>query len=111
MKILGIDIGFGFTKATNGRDTLVFKSLFGDASDLQFWMDFGPQGISDFFNVTIDGRSYFIGDLAEQQSNVLNFTLDQEKLITFEIENADSAALLTTDDGYGYVVMPLARDR
>ena len=81
MKILGIDIGFGFTKATNGNDTLVFKSLFGDASDLQFWMDFGPQGISDFFNVTIDGRSYFIGDLAEQQSNVLNFTLDQEKLI------------------------------
>ena len=81
MKILGIDIGFGFTKATNGKDTLVFKSLFGDASDLQFWMDFGPHGISDFFNVTIDGRSYFIGDLAEQQSNVLNFTLDQEKLI------------------------------
>jgi plasmid segregation protein ParM len=81
MKVLGIDIGFGFTKATNGRDTMVFKSLFGDASDLQFWMDFGPQGISDFFNVTIDGRSYFIGDLAEQQSNVLNFTLDQEKLI------------------------------
>ena len=81
MKILGIDIGFGFTKATNGKDTLVFKSLFGDASDLQFWMDFGPQGLSDFFNVTIDGRSYFIGDLAEQQSNVLNFTLDQEKLI------------------------------
>ena len=81
MKVLGIDIGFGFTKATNGKDTLVFKSLFGDASDLQFWMDFGPHGISDFFNVTIDGRSYFIGDLAEQQSNVLNFTLDQEKLI------------------------------
>ena len=37
--------------------------------------------------------------------------LDPEKVITFEIENADSAALLSTDDGYGYVVMPLARDR
>ncbi len=37
--------------------------------------------------------------------------LDPEKMIAFEIENADSAALLTTDDGYGYVVMPLARDR
>ena len=37
--------------------------------------------------------------------------LDPEKVINFEIENADSAALLTTDDGYGYVVMPLARDR
>ncbi len=37
--------------------------------------------------------------------------LDPEKVITVEIENADSAALLTTDDGYGYVVMPLATDR
>lgn len=82
MKILGVDIGFGFTKATNGMDTLIFKSIFGDASDLQFWMDFGDQALTDFFHVTIDGKSYFIGDLAEQQSNVLNFTLDQEKLIS-----------------------------
>ena len=37
--------------------------------------------------------------------------LDAEKTLTFDIENTDSAALLTTDDGYGYVVMPLARDR
>jgi plasmid segregation protein ParM len=32
--------------------------------------------------VTIDGKSYFVGDLAEQQSSVLHFTLDQERLIT-----------------------------
>ncbi len=82
MEVLGIDIGFGFTKATNGRDTLIFKSLFGDATDLQFWMDFGAPSLADYFHVTIDGRSYFIGDLAEQQSTVLNFTLDQEKLIS-----------------------------
>ena len=82
MKILGIDIGFGFTKATNGTDTMVFKSIFGDASDLQFWMDFGDKMPTDFFHVTVDGKSYFIGELAEQQSQVLNFTLDQEKLIT-----------------------------
>lgn len=37
--------------------------------------------------------------------------LDPEKTLTFDLENTDSAALLTTDDGYGYVVMPLARDR
>ena len=82
MKVLGIDIGFGFTKATNGTDTMVFKSIFGDASELQFWMDLGDNLSSDFFHVTVDGKSYFIGELAEQQSQVLNFTLDQEKLIT-----------------------------
>jgi DNA polymerase-3 subunit beta len=37
--------------------------------------------------------------------------LDAEKTFTFDMESTDSAAVLTTDDGYGYVVMPLARDR
>ena len=37
--------------------------------------------------------------------------LDPEKVITFEIENSESAAVLSTDDGYRYVIMPLARER
>ena len=28
-----------------------------------------------------------------------------------EIKDAKSAAVCTTDDGYGYVIMPMARDR
>ena len=81
MQVLGIDIGFGFTKATNGKDTLIFKSLFGEAADLHFWADFGREAPTDHIHVTIDGESYFVGDLAEQQSSVLHFTLDQERLI------------------------------
>jgi plasmid segregation protein ParM len=82
MEVLGIDIGFGFTKATNGKDTVIFKSIFGDVSEIQFWADFGDSAATDHIHVSIDGKSYFIGDLAEQQSAVTNFTLDQEKLIT-----------------------------
>ena len=82
MHVLGIDIGFGFTKATNGNDTFIFKSIFGEDADIQFWADFGEDTPTDHIHVTIDGKSYFIGDLAEQQSSVLHFTLDQEKLIT-----------------------------
>ncbi len=82
MQVLGIDIGFGFTKATNGKDTFIFKSIFGEDADIQFWADFGKDTPTDHIHVTIDGKSYFIGDLAEQQSSVLHFTLDQEKLIT-----------------------------
>jgi plasmid segregation protein ParM len=82
MEVLGIDIGFGFTKATNGKETFIFKSIFGDASEIQFWADFGDSTPTDHIHVTVDGKSYFVGDLAEQQSNVLNFTLDQERLIT-----------------------------
>jgi len=82
MKILGIDIGFGFTKATNGNDFVIFKSLFGEATDIQFRMSIGNVSFVDNLHVTIDDQSYFIGDFAEQQSNVLQFTLDQEKLLT-----------------------------
>jgi plasmid segregation protein ParM len=82
MEVLGIDIGFGFTKATDGRETIIFKSIFGDASEIQFWADFGDSSPTDHIHVSIDGKSYFVGDLAEQQSSVLNFTLDQERLIS-----------------------------
>jgi plasmid segregation protein ParM len=34
MEVLGIDIGFGFTKATNGKETMIFKSIFGDAAEI-----------------------------------------------------------------------------
>ncbi|MDZ4819714.1 MAG: DNA polymerase III subunit beta [Planctomycetota bacterium] len=37
--------------------------------------------------------------------------LDADRTFTLEIENADRAAVCSTDDGYGYVIMPLARER
>ena len=36
METLGIDIGFGFTKATDGKRDLVFKSVLGESTDIQF---------------------------------------------------------------------------
>jgi DNA polymerase-3 subunit beta len=38
-------------------------------------------------------------------------TLDPAKTFTLELKDSDSAAVCHTDDGYGYVIMPLARDR
>ncbi len=37
--------------------------------------------------------------------------LDASKTFKFEAQNGESAAVCSTDDGYGYVIMPLARDR
>jgi len=54
MQILGIDIGFGFTKATSGTDTIIFKSLLGDAGEIQYWADFGDSRPADHIHVTID---------------------------------------------------------
>ncbi|MBL0714038.1 MAG: ParM/StbA family protein [Desulfosarcina sp.] len=82
MQIIGIDVGFGFTKATNGQESVIFKSIYGDATDIQFWVDFQERSLTEYFHVTLDGKSYFIGDLAEQQSDAVAFTLDQERMIT-----------------------------
>jgi DNA polymerase-3 subunit beta len=50
--------------------------------------------------VTLDPR--FVSDFLR--------VLDPGKLFTFEIKDAESAVVCSTDDGYGYVIMPLARD-
>ena len=83
MQVLGLDIGFGFTKATNGRESLTFKSIFGEASDIQFREQFlGQSGADEQLHVEIDGTGYFVGEFAERQSNVRSFTLDQDQLVS-----------------------------
>jgi len=84
VEILGIDIGFGFTKATNGKQSLVFKSVLGEATEIQFRDEMiAPVVVDDkHLQIEVDGKSYFVGDLAERQSNVRYFTLDQAQFIS-----------------------------
>ncbi len=78
MEILAIDIGFGFTKASTGTKSLVFKSILGDANDIQFKGGILADGTpDDHIQIEVDGQSYFIGELAERQSEARSFTLDQ----------------------------------
>ncbi len=51
--------------------------------------------------ITLDPR--FVSDFLK--------VLDTEKTFQIDLQDSDSAAVCTTDDGYGYVIMPLARDR
>ncbi|MGB0721549.1 MAG: hypothetical protein ACPGU7_04050 [Gammaproteobacteria bacterium] len=83
MAVVAIDIGFGFTKATNGRESLVFKSVLGEATDIQYresMLDEDRRG--EHLHVELDGRNLFVGDLAERQSNVRSFTLDQNQFVS-----------------------------
>ncbi|MDF1579389.1 MAG: ParM/StbA family protein [Desulfuromonadales bacterium] len=83
MDILGIDIGFGFTKATNGRDTLIYKSVFGEAKELQFQEQIlAGSAAQEHLQIEVDGASFFVGELAERQSDVRFFTLDQDQFVT-----------------------------
>ena len=83
VEIVGIDIGFGFTKATNGRDVVVFKSIFGEAAEIQYREQLlEPSGGEDHLHLEVDGKPCFVGELAERQSNVRSFTLDQNQFVT-----------------------------
>ncbi len=83
MDILGIDIGFGFTKAASSKETLVFKSVLGEATEIQFRENslIGAPS-EDHLQIEVDGKSFFLGELAERQSNVRFFTLDQAQFLT-----------------------------
>lgn len=82
MELLGVDIGFGFTKLTNGKDSLIFKSVLGEATEIQFQEKILSDGGDDHLQIEVDGKSYFMGDLAERQSTVRFFTLDQDQFVT-----------------------------
>ncbi len=82
MEVAGIDIGFGFTKATNGKEFVLFKSILGEAADIQFSLPIVKSETGRCMHVALDGQSYFVGDFAEQHSNTRQFTLDQEKLLS-----------------------------
>jgi plasmid segregation protein ParM len=89
VQILGIDLGFGFTKATDGQRTLVVKSVIGEAEQ-----QFGGRVVDaprdeEHLHLELEDRSVFVGDLAERQSSLRSFTLDQERFI------AESARPLT----------------
>lgn len=82
MEVLGIDVGFGFTKAINQKKSVIFKSLIGESTDIQFKANIGENSYASNLHVSIGDRSFFIGNFAEQQSNVRQYTLDQDKLMT-----------------------------
>ena len=87
----GVDFNFqGGTLVLSGRAAEAGQSrvelpISYDGPELSITLD--PRYISDFLKV-----------------------LDPEKVITMELKDAESAAVCVTDDGYGYVIMPLARD-
>jgi DNA polymerase III subunit beta len=87
----GVDFTFGGGKivlAGHGAElgeSQVELPIAYDGADVGITLD--PRYLSDFLKV-----------------------LGPEKTFTVELRNAESAAVCTTDDGYAYVIMPLARE-
>ncbi len=82
MQVLGIDLGFGFTKATNGERELVIKSVIGESEALYAGRVAGIRNDAQHLHLELEDSSIFVGELAERQSALRSFTLDQERFIT-----------------------------
>lgn len=82
MLMAGVDVGFGFTKATDGETTVLFKSIIGEPQPRSMDENFFSGESISGLHMTLDDRSYFVGDLAESESRVRQFTLDQAQMIT-----------------------------
>lgn len=82
MKILAADIGFGYTKATDGRQVQVFKSVVGEATAQQFADTLIQATAANPRHIEYGGQGYFVGELAETQSRGRGFTLDQAQFLS-----------------------------
>jgi len=94
VKILGADIGFGFSKATDGRQHQIFKSLVGEATDIQFQESLLPGPATPPRHIELGGQGLFIGELAEMQSRGRGFTLDPANFIANYARTLALASLL-----------------
>jgi len=84
---------------TFGEGTLVLAGHAAEVGESHVELPIGYDG--EKIEITLDPR--FLVDFLK--------TLDAEQSFTFDLVDSDSAAVAATDDGYTYVLMPLARDR
>jgi DNA polymerase-3 subunit beta len=84
---------------TFGDGMLVLAGKAAEVGQSRIELPIGYNGAE--LTLTLDPR--FVTDFLK--------VLDAEKTFTFEAKDAESAAVCRTDDGYGYVIMPLSRDR
>lgn len=88
--------GIDFTFADG---TLKLEASTADIGESQIELPVAYDGES--ITLTMDHR--YLADFCKVLDNETNFLM--------EIESGAAPALMTTDDGYGYVIMPMARDR
>lgn len=104
---IAVDLGHGFVKAANenGR-SLIFPSLVGEGFERQLKDVFGTgsrEGKSKEYDVTVDGKRYFVGNLAISESWNVTRAFDESRLEHFStpVLYGTAAALLA-----GNVVYP-----
>ena len=85
MHYIGLDVGFGYTKAVDGSKTILYPSIVSPEVDIPF-----RSGLEDSSNgldnlaITLEGETWFVGKLALRQGQFARSTLDRVRTKTLE---------------------------
>lgn len=80
-KQIGIDLGYGFVKVSDGSKETVFPSIVGMGTDLRFnslLLNFKKP--TDNLAITVDHKKYFVGDLAVRQSAIVSRSMGRNRV-------------------------------
>lgn len=68
---VGLDVGYGFTKATDGRVGYVFPSVVGEGRlDAPVHFSIQEAEPTDDIRITVDGQLYYVGNLAIRRAQL-----------------------------------------
>lgn len=91
-KNVGVDLGYGYVKTTDGEKEHVFPSVVGMGHDIKYRSDLSSHNrLLENLMVSVDGKKYFVGDLAIRQSEIAARSLDQNR-----VEDRNVKVLLLT---------------
>lgn len=91
MHCIGVDVGFGYTKATDGIRTIIFPPVISPAEKIGF-RPFREErtdrqiDLLGHLSVTLGGETHFIGNLALNQGRFVYATLDRVRTQTPEFK-------------------------
>ncbi|KJS85707.1 MAG: hypothetical protein JM58_07870 [Peptococcaceae bacterium BICA1-8] len=80
-KNIGIDLGYGYVKVTDGQMAHVFPSTVGIGQKIRFkslLTSFSKP--TDNLAITVDNKKYFVGELAIKQSEVVSRSLGRNRI-------------------------------
>ncbi len=82
LKNIAVDIGYGFVKLLIGQQSVRFPSVVGMARELNYLSHLSKYNQPlDNLQMNIDGRNYFVGNLAVRQSDLASRSLEQNRVI------------------------------
>lgn len=113
MKLLAVDIGYGYLKALNGTgEQVLIPSVVAPSREIRFQNELAslPQEKKLIVQLGINGERYFVGDMALRQGEMTLSTMHSTKIGKPETEalySATLALLNNTGDRWGNLVTGL----